>query len=273
MAYEEAYTKLIFIEGSAMNALNLIQGFKKDGHDFSDIWADGLNQKLLMTLAGFAEAITPYGYAVEVCSTSSLEKLRTLSDERKLQIISSFETWCTFVQPVGSDGIVDNNLEKIEEKFLRRALEHYHLNVSEEFWLSLEKDSLIEIYGANMIQLYRSLNFFKISGYSLLDLSVHEWYVLYERPRRVIEDMNSHVKLALTEYIAIKPVETPRHVLREMFNTGHTEPFIPRAVFVDFKHIGTLRGLENANQAAGLIVTSKAEIIAEGIDAVNIQFV
>ncbi|MGE0633992.1 MAG: hypothetical protein AB7O96_16375 [Pseudobdellovibrionaceae bacterium] len=256
-----------------MGALQILNEYKQEGLDFSDLLLDPVNLKLLNTLAKFSDLLTHYGYDVRVSSVSSIRKLKEIPFEYKQGIITSFETWCSFIQPVAGEGQVENPMEDIEVKFLRRALDFYGLRMSSEFWASLDKDSLIELYGENMIQLYRSLNFFKYSGYSLLDLSVHEWYVLWERPKRVIDDMNAHVNIVMREYVSIKKFETPRHILRETYNTGQTEPFVPRAIFVDFKNIGSLEDANAPGVVKGLVVTSKAQIAAEGADAFNIQFV
>jgi hypothetical protein len=131
---------------------------------------------------------------------------------------------------------------------------------------------VIEIYGHDMIQLYRSLTFFQYCGYSLLDISVFEWYVLWERPRMVVDKMIDYAKVYLTTKHPTAKFDVPRHVLRETMDTGLTSPFNVRACIVDFKNIASLsKGL--SPEPGGFICTATGEIIAEGSDALNIQFV
>ncbi|MEN0058358.1 MAG: hypothetical protein AAGB31_05950, partial [Bdellovibrio sp.] len=126
--------------------------------------------------------------------------------------------------------------------------------------------------GEDMVQLYRSTNFFDISGYSLLDLSVNEWYVLYERPRRIMDVMQEKAMHFFKNSLPTQRFEVARHVMREKCEIGTSEPFIPRAVMVDFQNMACLKR-NPLGKAVGLIVTCRAEIIAAGDESLKIQFV
>jgi hypothetical protein len=136
----------------------------------------------------------------------------------------------------------------------------------------LEDGHVIEIYGEEMIQLYRSLSFFNYCGYSLLDISINEWFVLWERPKQVIQAMNDHVREAFSQNIDAKKLQIPRHVLRETMNTGDTVPFVPRACLVEFQYIGSLRKSPLGNPCA-FICSASGEVIATGSEAMSIAFV
>ncbi|MBK9294410.1 MAG: hypothetical protein IPM57_08180 [Oligoflexia bacterium] len=211
------------------------------------------------------------GYPVRICSESSVRKLHLLDPNKKIAIKNCFLTWHEWIKP---EIDTPSNEHELEQKLLKKALDYYKLKTSEEFWKSLKNGDLIEVYGQEMVQLYRSLSFFKYSGYSLLDLSVHEWYVLWERPSMAQEKMQEYANKALSNDIKLEKFLVQKHILREIYDTGKTEPFAPRAILVEFKNISSLKNsYSNIDEIAGFICTSRATKIAEGEDAKNIQFV
>jgi|GEM_PF-1600670 len=236
-----------------------------------DVLVDPHNLNLLHALSEFALTLARYGIHVQVCSKRSLKRLPELPAEFKDNVRRSFILWNEWIQPEGSavESGVSVNLEK---QFLKKALKHFGFTVDDEFWNVLEKDDLVEIYGEDMVQLYRSMNFFEISGYSLLDLSVNEWFVLYERSRLVLEQINQKIAEVLKYSLPTQRFEIPRHILRERCEVGTAEPFVPRAVLVDFRHIASLKR-HPLGKAQGFIVTCKAQIIAAGEESMKIGFV
>lgn len=235
---------------------------------------DFLSQQVLSTLAAFAKQIAYYGYTVRVYSESALSKLETLPPDRKQSIISFYENWCQWISPEGIGPTNPENSEILDKTFLKRALEYYGLEVSDEFMKTIDSETVVEIYGHDMVQLYRSLNFFNASGYSLLDLSVHEWYILWERPRMVTEKMMEYAKDVLTQAVPLTKFVTPKHVLRETYDTGQTQPFVPRAALVETLNIGSLTYKNTFNRPpGGFICTMKGSVIAVGDEAISIEFV
>lgn len=244
---------------------------KKFNLDPEQVLEDPLNRRLLETLVRFAEKIRPLGYDVPVSSRASLARLGETSPEKKRQIAESFDLWLGWIDPE-EDGV--SRPEKSEKAFLQRALEHYGLHVDDEFWTTFTEDQFVQIYGEDMIQLYRSLNFFRVCGYSLLDISVFEWYVLWDRPSRIMDEMIRSAQGALETYVAVKKLEAPRHVLRETYDTGLSDMFVPRASLVDFCHVASLtKSPIRGSTPRGFICTSLGHIIATGEEALRIQFV
>ncbi|MGE0631550.1 MAG: hypothetical protein AB7O96_04035 [Pseudobdellovibrionaceae bacterium] len=236
------------------------------------IWQDSTNQDLIRTLCRFSELVRHYGYNVEPYSINALERLEQMPKEKVQEITASFKTWCAFIEPTMEDG-VSRDPATLEEMFLRKALAHYDLHVSEEFWKTLERDTLIEIYGQNMVQIYRSLNFFSVCAYSLLDLSVYEWFVLYQRPTQISQELLYCAQEALVDFVSVKTIEVPKHIIREHHHSGNTVPFRPKAIHVEMNYISSLFTAFAEDRPSAFICTSKARVIAEGEDAEKIQFV
>lgn len=139
-----------------------------------------------------------------------------------------------------------------------------------DFWKVLTEDHLIELYNQDMIQIYRSVNFLDLSSYSILDLMTNEWYVLWDRPKVVTDRLLKIAERFSSTYVAVQEFPIERHLLREVLDTGLTEPFVPRATLVDFKHIGTLTSTTYGSPQ-GFICTSKGRIMAIGEDAEGIS--
>lgn len=238
----------------------------------SSVIVDPENRLLLEALEHFANVLRRYGIKVAPYSEMSLLKLAEVPVEKKRGIRSLFENWAQWIAP-DSDGadILEVDLEK-EKLFLKRALDHYGVWIHDDFWSSLRKGHLIEVYGQEMIQIYRNIEFFKYCSYTLLDISIFEWYSLWERPRSVFEMIMDVARSVLVKQTPITKFKVPQHVLREVRPPNRENGEQRMACLVTLECIGSLyRGL--SRQPAGAIATSVGEIIAIGDEARKIQFV
>lgn len=232
---------------------------------------DPVETQLIASLIEGSFALARYGIRVPATSPKGLEKLSTLSPQAKADLLAAWRLWLGWVRPaITEQGTMEVNRHQ-ERRFAEKALAHFNLRAHSDFWETLRDGQIIEIYGLDMIQLYRSLSFFKFCGYSLLDISVHEWYVLWDRPKRAIELLVDYTQRALSQDIPCESFTLPRHIIRESYSTGLTEMFTPRAYLAEFKHFGTLTDADG--RPAGIICTSEGEFLAEGDAAFDIQFV
>lgn len=232
---------------------------------------DALETQLVAGLVECSLVLARFGIKVPATSPKALEKLSTLSSDDKERLLAAWRLWLGWVKPaISEQGTMEVNRLQ-ERRFAEKALAHFNLRAHADFWETLRDGQIIEIYGLDMIQLYRSLSFFKFCGYSLLDISVHEWYVLWDRPKRAIELLVDYTQRALSHDIPCESFTLPRHIIRESFSTGLTEMFKPRAYLAEFKHFGTLTDADG--RPAGIICTSEGEFLAEGDAAFAIQFV
>jgi hypothetical protein len=228
---------------------------------------------LLSTLKNYSNLLSRYGLHVPVSSEKSLLKLAQIPDEQISEIRSFYELCSKWISPSAEHGnLVDLNTEK-ERMFAQYALDHYGLQVDESFWKTLERDHIIELYSSDMRQIYRSLNFFKYCGYSLLDISIHEWFVLYDRPKLVTEQMFKDVETVFTQGLVRMKTNVQKHVSKQIFNSGDTQPFIPRANIVDFQYLGVLKTAGSSGTLAGLACTCKVSPVADGDQALMIDFI
>lgn len=231
------------------------------------------NAPLLSALQQMSSTLEKYGYSVPPYSSHSLFKLASQTQERKNELTQIFELWNQWIQPESSSETTPcpTNSKK-ERAFAEKALTYYKLNVDEKFWTKLEDDNVIEIYGKDMIQLYRSLNFFKYCGYSLLDISINEWYILWNRPSQIIRLMEQEVAHVLKNNLGVYKSNVPRHLLTETLNTGETQSFVPRASVVDFQYLGALwKGSPMIPE--GFICTAAGSVLMKGDITLEIGFI
>lgn len=234
---------------------------------------DPLNLKLLETLTRFSNLLKTYNFDVKVYSEKSLKKLNEMPEKRKAEICEYYQNWINWIESEDSQEI-----EEIEKVCLKKALDLFELEVSDDFLKTLQKGQIVEVYGEDMIQLYRSLNFFKITSYSLLDITVFEWYLLWNRPSKAIQETLNDLNEVITSYVPVKKFQIPKQLIEENYNTGlATEPFTKRAIMAQFLNAGSLSAKGNKMghllPPKGFICSSFADVIAMGDEASNIQFI
>lgn len=231
------------------------------------------NTILISTITKLSSTLEKYGHSVAPYSNQALLKLASISPEHKSEMTKRFDLWNQWIQPEASteNYPYPTNSEK-ERAFAEKALRHYNLNVDENFWKTLEDDQVIEIYGKDMIQLYRSFNFFKYCGYSLLDISVNEWYVFWNRPTQIIRAMEQEVAHTLQNNLGVHKSTVPQHLLTETLNTGETQSFVPRASLVDFQYIGVL-WKSTRMIPEGFICTAAGSVLMKGEVTFEIGFI
>lgn len=213
-----------------------------------------------------------FGIDVPEASPKALDRILELSDAELLSIAESYELTLQLVATDFPDKKISNEIEK-EIRIAKAALRHHGLRAQDSFWESLEKDQIIEIYNSDMKQIYRSFSFFRHCGYSILDLSVFEWFALFQRSQIVMAQMHADVDKVLTLNLPLHKAQTQPHLMKQGLDTGVTLDFRARICHVEFHHLGALAGFGPGNQAAGFICTCSAETVAKGPDAHSLDFI
>lgn len=223
---------------------------------------------LMDCLQRFSNILSVYGYEVPVASKAALAKLPEVADDKKRQIIRQYDLFMDWIAP-------EKKPEKPEVSggeitWAKKALQFYGLSVSDDYWATVTKDQIIEIYSDDMTQIYRSISFFTKTGYSLADLALFEWWVLWKRSNAVIEKQTAEVTEILNKNISLMPTQIPPHVVLEVMNSGETDEFEPSAISVKYHNLGSVTKL---GKAAGFIVTTSCDVLVQGEDVKKIAFV
>jgi len=238
-------------------------------HSFGSSLDNPMVNRLLEAARHFSELLERLGYSTNAYSESSLLQLTSTPTPKLAEIATSFETWSDWIEPLDPTQSYDNEI-----RLLVRALDKFGFEINDEFLKTIEKNQIIEFYNEDMIQLYRSFNFFKISGYSALDISLNEWYVLWDRPKSVLESIANELNEALNDFIPVKHFTTKKHVVREIFNASRSEHFVPRTSLLTPVRLGSLKPKRfGSHQKKGFICTSTGEVVAVGKESQKIQFI
>jgi hypothetical protein len=154
---------------------------------------------------------------------------------------------------------------------VEKALQQFCFKMKDHTWDATAQEQIVEVYTVDGIQLYRSLSFFRTCGYSLLDLCVNEWYVLWERPQKVLQEMHLVLSSLLAGRKKDSTLDIPPHLVMETYDDGCTQPFLPRAIFVTMKHLYPLFNAQD--QICGYVLTSTAKVVSEGPESLKIDFI
>ena len=236
--------------------------------DSDAAFADESNSRLFLALNRFSNILEKFGYFVRPYSNASLVKLQDVPVVQRNVMAARFEEWADWVDPLNPATPYEN-----EVSLLKRALKANAFEADRNFFKIIEKDQILEFYGQDMIQLYRSFNFFAITGYSLLDISVFEWFVLWDRPAKILKEVAGELIESLEIYIPVKRFSTPKHVIQEIHNSAMTADFKPRTAMAEFLYLGSLRSTDaKAAEKRGFICSSVGQLIAVGNESNSIRF-
>ncbi|MEZ0392482.1 MAG: hypothetical protein ACAH59_09715, partial [Pseudobdellovibrionaceae bacterium] len=181
------------------------------------------------TLAGLSTTLL--GRPVKAHSRNAMTKLSAMSGDRKQAIQNQINV----MKQIVSGELQDSSVESInhpEWLLVAKAMKLYGLNLKDDFQSILQKDDVIEIYNSDHIQIFRTFNFYRYSGYSYLDLLVNEWFHLWERPRYILESMLA-VGMSVVngdKKGVVSMGHIPEHVYKEIYNSEDVQNFESRSV-------------------------------------------
>lgn len=192
----------------------------------------------------------------------TIERMNNLTDFELDKLIAQLEIMKKlYSAPVGS-GDVFNNEKWSEKSLLKRALSFWGLEGKGDFLNNISDTDVIELYDKSAVQLYRSLNFFKTSSYSLEDLIVNEWFNLWERPKYVMDSLLSTMSDLLSGEVALTKFDTPEHLIKEVFQDEEHKKY-QRLLKVKLS-LGIPLCIIGTNHIDGFLVASSCEVCAEG---------
>lgn len=116
---------------------------------------------------------------------------------------------------------IEKNKNPFDDKYyaLSAFLKKYRLNLpnEKEALKSIDKDTYIEIYDKDLIQVFRSYDFFEITNHSLMALETYEWWELFYRSEIIVQQqmkvLNEIFSGQIRHFVA-NPVEL--HTVKEI---------------------------------------------------------
>lgn len=221
-----------------------------------------------------ASMSTARGYAVKPYTQKSLVTLATLPVEKKQSLIANLQTTINIFTSGTEIEKINPSVDHPERRLVEMALDFYGYRIdNEDFWKTIKRNELVEIYNTENIQIFRTFNFFKTSSYSILDLLINEWYNLWERPNGVFDNMFKVIgSLFSGEIKGIAPAGVPEHVINEIFNAEDEIHFISRSSLCRFGIVCPIYDKRDG-KIGGLLVSAQVTPVALGRHARNISFI
>ena len=162
------------------------------------------------------------GFDTPAPATELRKTFLAMPAERQARLLNDFaltnEIYCELEEP---PRLFDRRTElNVLSRFLKKA----RLRIPQDDLLDrVSEGDIIEIYDMNNVQIYRSWNCFRVSSYSLAELLVFPFDVLYDRPSWVLEKLMSVIGTVLGPDLPIVDFNDfgiPEYVMNERFH-GH----------------------------------------------------
>lgn len=130
----------------------------------------------------------------------------------------------------------------------------------------IDEDDVIEIYNTEGIQIYRSWSCFRVCSYSLVDLLLHDWDTLYERPTSVVAHISECIANALSPDLPLVTYGVPEYLIAERFE-GHDNVF-----HFNMKNITAVLDAKT-RRPVGVCSTGSAKLAKTRKDAKKLKFI
>ena len=186
---------------------------------------DPILNELTAKMRRFAWLLREHGASVEIDSAAARGAWALLPEGIKHQALGGFSRYQSNCEELSRAGISlrDNNA------LLAHTLMRANLFAKEDLPGFVTDQNIVEIYNLDHIQIFRTINFFDLCNYSLLDLLAREWFVLYERLSSVTEHAMREF-LQTLESGKLRRLSVPIHLLKERDSD-------PRGIFqFDFRY-------------------------------------
>ncbi len=229
-----------------------------------DFHKTALDYEILSRVEEISGFLQKQGHDVAPFSNQALRKFQSFEEPRKAKAVDQLSRLNQLLQ--GSMNPFEKELPPVseihpEKHFVEAALKFYDLKLRDDFWKTVEPHDILEIYNDEGIQVFRTFNFFTSSSYSLTDLLVNEWYVLWERPKFVLKRIFEYSNGILSgEMKGVIKMDIPKHVVKEISSASEElVGFTPRSTLVEFRHICALFNDQDDHdpKVKGILVSSR----------------
>lgn len=232
-----------------------------------DLAKTEINKQLLIGIDTHCQFLDSLGIKAKPFSPKSLKDLNTLDDSSKRLIIDNIYSELSAHENAKS---LDNAQLLLGNKFIASK----KLKASDEFLETIKDNHIVEIYSNEMKQVYRSLNFYEYTGYSLLDLMLYELYDLWRKPAASAKALATLAQFTLENKVPLVSMKGIKPYLNvEVLDTGLTSPFIPRVNILAPQYVGYLTSSEYLEHEYVIATCVSEKIDSSSIDLNSISHI
>lgn len=127
-------------------------------------------------------------------------------------VVSAWKDQCLFIE-----GAIQAGLDAYDEKgMFNYALSKLNLLGEAGLTNEIMNGDVIEIFNAELIQVYRSFSYFALCHYSLVELSAYPFYELYERASSVTKPLLDGAATIFSGQATRVNFDIPEYTVREL---------------------------------------------------------
>lgn len=180
--------------------------------------------KIVQLLQEIQKVSKVFNIAMTTHTDESLEAFLQLEPHLQTSIESRLEGTLNIFLEVAHEGVLDCTRET-QVRCVKKAIWKYGLFAKGEWEHLVEATDVIEMYDFNNTQIYRNLEFLRVCSFDLLKVMTSEWWMLWDRSEKVIDDLRLWVS---NVHKATGPIEVhiPEHLMRE--KGGERRAFMTR---------------------------------------------
>lgn len=232
-----------------------------------DLNATQNTREYIFFLDSFAKNIKVHEVEIQPYSKESLQKFLSLPQERQEMAMTHFYSYVDLVGGADVFPIKDKIPKDVtEQDLLRLCSRKLEIRFSDDIYGKITDEDIVEVYTKDLIQIYRSLRFFNLSSYDLLELLSYEFHELYERSFQVNSYLFEAGQKLINRDPSLAPVDLsfiPKHVMREKIS------HLRVSFMIQFKEMYPIYTL--SNEFYGYVVIQGANKI-DTVDS-NVSFI
>ena len=191
---------------------------------------------------------------------SSLKAFQLMPTQRQQIVQKNIENYSRIIAAAKFELEEDDLISKDDEvECLQHAFEEYDFKFKDDDFDFIDEGDIVELYSAENIQLYRNLQFLKVSPYDLLTTLTNEWTTLYERPNEVTKAIMDRVGEVMTSNLtAAAPFGVGPHLMKAVSKQDQV------IVSISLKYIKPVFSTYNNNKVGFVVTQQNSPVILAG---------
>lgn len=200
---------------------------------------------------------------MRVAPLSAWQVFSSMPSEAQEKIVSGWNTQADFIE-----GALRENVGVCDEiGMLKYAMGRLGFMSDMGMFADISPDDVVEIYGPDYVQVYRSYNYFTYCNYSLVELAAYPWYELYERSSTIIKQLLEMTESILQGKVSRIPLDNfPEYFVKETMSKEGSVFCLREKVALRLVSIAT-------GQSYLVSVKKIREVTSDGGDTSNVTFI
>jgi hypothetical protein len=195
-----------------------------------------LQASMSNALSHFADLLSTRGYTVKVDSVQAWRRFEASSRELQEALIHRFQSQLSMQTELSENGV--DFRDPVQSVW--RILSKFNWKPPHDLFDRIHKNDVVEIFLPDHTQLYRNLNYFNFTSYSLTELLFYPWDELFEHQEGFHAKLAENVGKVFVQQSALDYHEMPGPYLgREKFSAERLSVKLQCKAFSPLKNRNT----------------------------------